>query len=64
MIEIGSVVGGKYRILGEVGRGGMGVVYLALNEQLNKTWAIKAVKKEVFRRFMGIAGACRRRYIF
>lgn len=46
MLEIGSVVDGKYKILGEIGRGGMSVVYLALNERLNKTWAIKEIRKE------------------
>ena len=46
MLQIGSVVDGKYKILSEVGRGGMSVVYLALNERANKTWAIKEVRKD------------------
>ena len=45
MLQIGSVVDGKYVILREIGRGGMSVVYLALNERANKTWAIKEVRK-------------------
>ncbi len=45
MLEIGSVIDGKYKILSEIGRGGMSVVYMALNEKANKTWAIKEVRK-------------------
>lgn len=45
MLENGTLVDGKYRILHEIGRGGMSVVYLALNERANKTWAVKEVKK-------------------
>lgn len=46
MLEIGSLVDGKYRILSEIGRGGMSVVYMAINERANKTWAIKEVRKD------------------
>lgn len=45
MLEIGSLVDGKYKVLNEIGHGGMSVVYLALNERANKTWAIKEVRK-------------------
>lgn len=45
MLEIGSVFDGKYKILQEIGHGGMSTVYLALNERANKTWAIKEVRK-------------------
>ncbi|MGN0517992.1 MAG: protein kinase [Acutalibacteraceae bacterium] len=45
MLEIGTLVDGKYRILDVVGHGGMSVVYLARNERANKTWAIKEVRK-------------------
>lgn len=33
MLEIGSLVDGKYKILNVVGKGGMSVVYLAMNEE-------------------------------
>lgn len=46
MLEIGSLVDGKYKILSEIGHGGMSVVYMALNEKANKTWAIKEVRKD------------------
>ena len=46
MLQIGSVLDGKYKILQEIGHGGMSVVYLALNERANKTWAVKEVRKD------------------
>lgn len=45
MLEIGSVIDGKYKILSEIGHGGMSTVYLAINEKANKPWAIKEVRK-------------------
>lgn len=45
MFEVGSVIGGKYRILGELGHGGMSTVYLVVNEKTNKLWAMKKVRK-------------------
>ena len=45
MLEIGSVFDGKYKILQEIGHGGMSTVYLALNERANKTWEIKKKRK-------------------
>lgn len=45
MIEIGSVIDGKYKILNEIGHGGMSTVYLAINEKANKPWAVKEVRK-------------------
>ena len=46
MLEIGSYLNNKYKILSVIGSGGMSVVYLALNERVNKTWAIKEVRKD------------------
>ena len=46
MLQIGSLVDGKYKILNKVGQGGMSVVYLAMNEKANKQWAVKEVRKD------------------
>lgn len=43
MLKIGSVIDGKYKILNVIGKGGMSVVYLAMNEKANKQWAIKEI---------------------
>ena len=46
MLETGSVIDGKYKILYQIGRGGMSRVYLAINEKANKTWAVKEVRRD------------------
>ena len=46
MLEIGTLVGGKYKSVNMIGHGGMSNVYLAMNERANKQWAIKEVRKE------------------
>lgn len=46
MLQIGSLVDGKYKVLRVVGKGGMSVVYQAVNEKANKIWAIKEVRKD------------------
>ncbi len=46
MTEIGTVIEGKYEILKEIGRGGMSVVYLAMDKRLNKQWAVKEIRKK------------------
>ena len=46
MLQIGSILDRKYKILSEIGHGGMSVVYLAINERAGKTWAVKEVRKE------------------
>lgn len=46
MLEIGSVVDGKYKVLNILGKGGMSVVYLVMNEKVNKQWAIKEIIKK------------------
>ncbi len=51
MLEIGSLVDGKYKILRVVGKGGMSVVYQAVNEKANKIWAVKEVRKDGIQNF-------------
>jgi len=51
VLEIGSLVDGKYKILNKVGQGGMSVVYLAMNEKANKQWAVKEVRKDGIKDF-------------
>lgn len=51
MLEVGSLVDGKYKILNKVGQGGMSVVYLAMNERANKQWAVKEVRKDGIKDF-------------
>lgn len=46
LAKIGTLVDGKYEILREIGRGGMSVVYLAMDIRLNKQWAIKEIARK------------------
>ena len=46
MTQIGTVIDGKYEILKEIGRGGMSIVYLAMDKRLNKQWAVKEIRKK------------------
>jgi predicted Ser/Thr protein kinase len=43
----GTLVRGKYRILGELGRGGMGTVYKALHVRFNELRALKVMSPQV-----------------
>lgn len=45
MTDIGAVIDDKYEILKQIGKGGMSVVYLAMDKRLNKQWAVKEIKK-------------------
>ncbi len=61
--EVGTIIDGKYRIEGVLGRGGMGVVYAAHHELLGQSVALKVVlpeiaqNEEVVARFMNEARA-------
>jgi serine/threonine-protein kinase len=55
--EPGSLVGGTYRVVDELGRGSMGVVLSAFDQKLERTVAIKVIRAEMLdpslrRRFM------------
>jgi serine/threonine protein kinase/tetratricopeptide (TPR) repeat protein len=45
--EDGAQIGDKYRVTGRLGRGGMGVVYEAINESVGKRVAIKVLSAEL-----------------
>lgn len=46
MAQIGDVIDGKYKILTQIGAGGMSKVYLAMDSRLNKQWAVKELEKK------------------
>lgn len=46
MAFLGEIIDGKYEILREIGRGGMSIVYLAMDKRLNKQWAVKEFRKD------------------
>lgn len=43
--RIGTVIDEKYEILKQIGKGGMSIVYLAMDKRLNKPWAVKEIRK-------------------
>lgn len=46
-LELGSIVGGKYRLLKRIGEGGHGRVYRAVNILLGREVAVKVLKPEL-----------------
>jgi len=46
-LEIDSTFAGRYQILEELGKGGMGMVYKALDKEINEQVAIKLLKPEI-----------------
>ncbi|KAA0549171.1 protein kinase [Bacillus sp. BGMRC 2118] len=45
MIKIGTLIDERYEILKEIGRGGMSIVYLAMDNRLNKSLVVKDIRK-------------------
>lgn len=48
-MPVGTVLDGRYRILKMIGRGGMGYIHLAMDQQKNKTCAVKEIRKNITR---------------
>jgi len=46
-LTLGSVLAGRYEVTGVLGRGGMGVVYLARDRELDEVVAIKLLRTEI-----------------
>ncbi len=44
MADIGSVLHGRYEVLSELGRDGLSTVYMAVDREQNKTWAVKQIQ--------------------
>ena len=44
MTRENDIVGGRYRIIAQIGTGGMSTVYLAIDKTLNKQWAVKEIR--------------------
>lgn len=46
MSVTGTIIEGKYEILKLIGKGGMSKVYLAMDRNLNKQWAVKEIQRQ------------------
>lgn len=46
MLDIGSVIDNKYKIIYQIGKGGTSRVFLAINEVANREWAVKEIPKK------------------
>src|SRR5579864_4436073 len=47
MAALGTLIGGRYRLEAEIGRGGMSTVYRAFDTVLERTVAIKLMHREI-----------------
>ncbi|MCR4903504.1 MAG: serine/threonine protein kinase [Butyrivibrio sp.] len=46
MLQNGTLIDGKYKIISKIGQGGMSTVYLAINERAGRQWAIKEIRRD------------------
>ena len=46
-LSIGSTFAGRYQIIEEIGKGGMGRIYKALDKELEEKVALKLIKPEI-----------------
>ena len=49
MAEIGTILGGRYRVVAPLGQGGMATIYRALDTQLGREVALKLLRPEYLR---------------
>ena len=52
MLKVGELIDGRYRVLREIGRGGTGIVYLVLHEQVGQLCAMKVMRTEEYGRML------------
>ncbi|HET7496620.1 MAG TPA: Stk1 family PASTA domain-containing Ser/Thr kinase [Candidatus Limnocylindrales bacterium] len=49
MAEIGTILGGRYRLVGQLGQGGMATIFRAVDIQLGRDVAVKLLRPEYLR---------------
>ena len=49
MADIGTILGGRYRVIAELGHGGMATIYRATDTQLGREVAVKVLRPEYLR---------------
>ena len=52
MLELGTMLSGRYEVLKRVGSGGMADVYMAKDHKLNRNVAVKVLKSEYVEEYL------------